>query len=157
MGLDNADTQDNSESSYGKDEMIRDGQEMKSRSPHEFFLFCLDMKEMSAGGNAGGMRGMMYPSSEDALFCEVLDAIGGAEILQQAAQPGVPHFYDEILERFNKRKRDSDFYETVIELVMMASGGNPSNLRRGYPGWTNADFRKLLIEMGQKDALDYSE
>ena len=157
MGLDNADIQDDSETSYGTDEMIRDGLETKTQSPHAFFMFCLDMKEMSEGGQAGGLRAIYNPSLTDADYRRVLDAVGGDEILTQAAQPGIPHFFDEILERFKTRTRDTDFYETIIELVFMAQGGNPSNLRRGYPGWNNADFRKLLIEMGQKEALDFQE
>jgi len=157
MGLDTADTQDDSESSYGTGEMIRDGLETKTQSPHAFFMFCLDMKEMSEGGNAGGLRAIYNPSLTDADFRTVLDSIGGDEILKHAAQPGIAHFYDEILARFKTRKRDSDYYETVNELVNMAYGGNPSNLRRGYPGWTNGDFKKLLIEMGQKESLEYQE
>jgi hypothetical protein len=137
------------------DQIVEDGLELKRKSPHEFYMFCLDIGEMAAGGNPLGMRNTAFDGWENSDFAEVLDAIGGRAILEETAQTGSPRFYEEILQRFQARKKDSEYYDSIYELVHMAFGGNPYNLRRTYPGWTNDDFKRLLLDLDQEAALKF--
>jgi|WetSurMetagenome_2_1015567.scaffolds.fasta_scaffold117419_1 hypothetical protein len=150
MGLDSPDR------SQKIDKAIDEGLELKRNSPYDFYILCLNYKDMADGETAFGLR-TVFPDWEDSDFQEVLDAIGGDETLNEQSQPGSPRFYDVILERFKKRTKDSSFYQSMFELVQMASGGNPFFLRRYYPGWTNDDFKRLLLDLEQEAALDFRE